>query len=360
MEERRGLEASSANESKTLLSIKDMRVYYSSVRGEYKVVDGVSFDVFNNEVIGLAGESGCGKSTLVEGLLRLIVPPGHIPSGEVFAPHITEGITQNVELLSMREEEFRQIRWSKISYIPQGSMSSLNPIMKVRDQIADVIQTHSPMSKERVNERIEELLTSVGLQAEVAGMYPHELSGGMKQRVIIGMAIALNPDLIIADEPTTALDVTIQRVIIQTLAMIRKQFGSTIMLVSHDMPVHAQLDDRMVIMYAGKVMEIGSTDEIFHDALHPYTDALISTIPSISEGRRKLEGIPGVAPSPLEWPAACRYHPRCPRASEHCAIEEPTLLKVAPGRFVACHLYGDQGDELISTGAPAAAKGGAL
>lgn len=239
-------------------------------------------------------------------------------------------------------------------------MSSLNPIMKVRDQIADVIQTHNPMSKERVNVRIEELLTSVGLQPEVAGMYPHELSGGMKQRVIIGMAIALNPDLIIADEPTTALDVTIQRIIIQTLAMIQEQFGSTIMLVSHDMPVHAQLDDRMVIMYAGKIMEIGSTDDIFHDALHPYTDALISTIPSISEGRRKLEGIPGVAPSPLAWPEACRYHPRCPRAFERCSHEEPVLLKVAPGRFVACHLFSDGDRDFSGTSAQAVTEGGAL
>lgn len=326
-----------------LLDIRDLRVYYSSVRGDYKVVDGISFSIYDDEVVGIAGESGCGKSTLVEGLLRLVMPPGRIVSGEVIAPRIAHSVSNNVDLLSMGEEEYRRLRWRKISYIPQGSMNSLNPVMRVRGQMADVILTHEPNARPGLNRRIDELLTAVGLSTDVAGLYPHELSGGMKQRVIIGMSMALNPDLIIADEPTTALDVTLQRVVIQTLARMRKQSGSTLMVVSHDMPVHAQLCDRLVIMYAAKVIEIGPTVDIFHDALHPYSKALIATIPAITKERRQLMGIPGVAPSPLEWPPGCRFHPRCPHALERCSHQEPDLLEVAAGRYVACHLYGDQG-----------------
>ncbi len=326
-----------------LMDVRDMRVYYSSVRGDYKVVDGVSFEVYEDEIVGLAGESGCGKSTLVEGILRLIVPPGRIVSGEVISPAIARPSSQNVDLLTMSDEEFRRVRWSEISYIPQGSMNSLNPIMKIKDQMADAILTHAPSRKAQLDGQIESLLEAVGLPGEVAGMYPHELSGGMKQRAIIAMAIALNPKLVIADEPTTALDVTIQRVIVQTLLQVRKQSGSTILVVSHDMPVHAQMCDRIVIMYGAKVMEIGSTFDIFDDALHPYTRALVQSIPSISRAQGRLEGIPGVAPSPLEWPSGCRFHPRCSEAFDRCRYEEPSTMEVAPGRRVACHLYNGRG-----------------
>ena len=331
--------------ARPLLDVRDLRVYYSSVRGDYKVVDGVSFHVYDNEVVGIAGESGCGKSTLVEGLLRLVMPPGRIVSGEVIAPTIASEVRYTSDLLSMSEEEYRRLRWRKISYIPQGSMNSLNPVMRIRDQMADVILTHAPEAKGGLEQRIEELLAAVGLSGEVAGMYPHELSGGMKQRAIIGTAIALNPDLIIADEPTTALDVTLQRVVIQTLARVRKQSGSTLMVVSHDMPVHAQLCDRLVIMYAAKLVEIGSITDVFHDALHPYSKALINTIPAITAERRRLTGIPGVAPSPLEWPSGCRFHPRCPHAFDRCSRQEPDLLEVTDGRYVACHLYAGPGDQ---------------
>ena len=322
-----------------LLEVRDVRIYYSSVRGEYKVVDGVSFDVEYDEVIGLAGESGCGKSTLVEGILRLIVPPGEIKTGEVISQEIARDTTNNCDLLSMTEEQFRQIRWKDISYIPQGSMNSLNPVMKIKDQILDAILTHENVSAQQAQARIPELLATVGLPAEVAELYPHELSGGMKQRVIIAAAIALKPKLIIADEPTTALDVTIQRVVLQTLKKVRKELGSTIIVVTHDMPVHAQLADRLVIMYAGKVMEIGTTKNLFNDPFHPYTQGLIATIPSIAHERKRLQGIPGAAPSPLEWPEGCRFHPRCDRAMEICRRQEPELRQVKPGRFVACHLY---------------------
>jgi peptide/nickel transport system ATP-binding protein len=323
----------------SLLEVRDVRIYYSSVRGEYKVVDGVTFDVKRNEVLGLAGESGCGKSTLVEGILRLIVPPGEIKSGQVISEEIAQDVTVNCDLLSLTEEEFRQIRWKNISYIPQGSMNSLNPVMKVEDQIMDAILTHEEMPRQKARARIAELLNAVGLPLEVTGLYPHELSGGMKQRVIIAAAIALSPKLIIADEPTTALDVTIQRVILQTLKQIKEQLETTIVVVTHDMPVHAQLADRLVIMYAGKVMEIGTTVDLFDDPLHPYSQGLIATIPSIARERKRMQGIPGAAPSPLEWPSGCRFHPRCDRAMEVCQQEEPELREVKPGRFVACYLY---------------------
>jgi peptide/nickel transport system ATP-binding protein len=323
----------------SLVDVKDVRIYYRSIRGEYKVVDGVSFSAFRNEILGLAGESGCGKSTLVEGLLRLIVPPGYIKSGEALSEDITRNVSNNCDLLSLTEEEFRQIRWKEISYIPQGAMNSLNPVLKVEDQIVDAILTHEDMPKKEAQRRVPELLDAVGLPTQVAEMYPHELSGGMKQRAIIAAAIALRPQLIIADEPTTALDVTIQRVILETLLTVRERLGSTIIVVTHDMPVHAQLADRLVVMYAGKVMEIGTTQDLFDDPLHPYSQGLIATIPSITMDRTRLQGIRGIAPSPLEWPPACRFHPRCERFMEICEREEPQMRQVSEGRFVACHLY---------------------
>ena len=296
----------------SLLEIRDIRVYYHSVRGNYKVVDGVTFDVRPDEVLGIAGESGCGKSTLVEALLRLIVPPGHIDTGEVIAPGLTAGTSDNVDLLSLSEEEFRQLRWKNISYIPQGSMNSLNPVLKIEDQIMDAMLTHDSMSRAEAHSRVGELLEIVGLSRDVARLYPHELSGGMKQRVVIAAAIALKPILVIADEPTTALDVTIQKMVLQTLLRAKKTLGCTIIVVSHDMPVHAQIADRLVIMYAGRVMEIGAVYDIFSNPFHPYSQGLISTIPSIGRERKRLAGIPGASPSPLEWPGGCRFHPRCP------------------------------------------------
>ncbi len=325
-----------------LLQIRDMRVYYRTTGGDARVVDGVSFDVFPNEVVGIAGESGCGKSTLVEGILRIIEPPGYIKSGEVVSPEITGPVTSDPDLLNLSEEDFRQLRWKSISYIPQGSMNSLNPVMRIEDQIADAIRTHDPMTKREASARVKTLLDVVGLSAEVAKLFPHELSGGMKQRVIIAASIALTPRLVIADEPTTALDVTIQKTILQTLIQVKKQLGCTIMLVSHDMPVHAQIADRLVIMYAGKVMEVGTINDLFNAPYHPYSQGLIATIPSISRERKRLQGIPGASPSPSDYPSGCRFHPRCLHAMEICKGMEPELRQLMPGRYVACHLYNDQ------------------
>ena len=326
-------------DSSVLLNIEDFRVYYTSVRGEYKVVDGVSFPVYKGEIVGLAGESGCGKSTLVEGLLRLVKPPGYIKSGSAISQDLTQGFGQS-DLVKLTESEFRKLRWARLSYIPQGSMNSLNPVMKIEDQIKDGIIAHEGRSsEEQLQARVRELLSAVGLPQEVRSMYPHELSGGMKQRAIIATEVALRPQLIVADEPTTALDVTVQRIIIQTLARIQKELGAAIVLVTHDMPVHAQLADRLVIMYAGKVVEIGTVDDLFHDPFHPYSQGLVATIPSITGQRKRIEGIPGIAPSPLTWPSGCRFHPRCKHAMGICRAEEPEMRQMAEGRSVACHLY---------------------
>jgi len=312
-----------------ILEVSDLRVYYKTIWGEFKAVDGVSFGVNKKEVFGIAGESGCGKSTLVEGVLRLVKPPGYIKSGKV--------IFEGVELLSLPEEELRKIRWKKISYIPQGSMNSLNPVLKVKEQMLDAITAHSDLSKEEALNFASDMLKAVGLPEEVLEMYPHELSGGMKQRVIIATAVALKPNLVVADEPVTALDVVMQRAVLESIANLRDEFGVSVLFIAHDMAAHAEIVDRLAIMYAGKIVEIGTVYDIFQDPVHPYTKGLIAAIPSI--GKKIVKSIPGLAPSPLMWPPGCRFHPRCPYAMDTCKKEEPTLKEISSGHFVACHLY---------------------
>ncbi|MEM1997516.1 MAG: ABC transporter ATP-binding protein [Candidatus Bathyarchaeia archaeon] len=313
-----------------ILEVDDLRVYYKSIWGDYKSVDGVSFKAYRNEVLSIAGESGCGKSTLVEGVLRLVKPPGHIPTGKV--------IFDGIDILRIPEEDLRKIRWSKLAYVPQGAMNSLNPVIKVEEQMIDAIIDHSGMDKEKAREVTLSMLKEVGLPIEVADMYPHQLSGGMKQRVIIATAIALKPSLVIADEPTTALDVVVQRGILQLLRMLKENYHMTVIMVSHDMAAHAQVADRIAIMYAGKIVEVGLISQIFEEPLHPYTKGLISAIPAI--GKKYVRGIPGLAPSPLNWPSGCRFHPRCQHATGLCVKVEPSIKEVERERFVACHLYG--------------------
>ncbi len=249
-----------------VLEVENLKVYYKGVTGEYRAVDGVTFEVRKKEVFGIAGESGCGKSTLVEGVLRIIKPPGYIAGGKV--------TFDGIDLLKLKGEELRKIRWKKLSYIPQGSMNSLNPILKVKDQIIDVITTNSDISKKEAEKEIPDLLESVGLAKDVSEMYPHELSGGMKQRVIIAAATALKPDLIVADEPVTALDLVVQRGILQIIAELRDKNDVAILFVAHDMAVHAELVDRLAIMYAGLIMEIGPVIDVFKDPLNPYTKSV--------------------------------------------------------------------------------------
>lgn len=338
-----------------LLRVTDARIWYKTIAGEAKVVDGVDVTIQRNEVFGLAGESGCGKSTLVEGVLRLIKAPGYIRSGQALfypkdAPRMNgAGGEGGLDLFNIPFDKLRPLRWRNIAYIPQGAMNSLNPVMRIEDQIIDAIMEHMQMPKSAAQAKMQERLAMVGLPPSVARMYPHQLSGGMKQRVTIAASVTLSPDLLVADEPTTALDVNVQRAILQELKDIRVKLGLTVVYVSHDMAVHAELADRMGIMYAGAMMEIGTTTQIFKNPLHPYTQGLIRTIPDINKPRVRVEGIPGLAPSPLNWPVGCRFHPRCPFAKEICKAVEPKLSTVRPdqvgngqgaaGRLVACHIY---------------------
>ncbi|MEV0282979.1 ABC transporter ATP-binding protein [Kribbella sp. NPDC050820] len=267
--------------SDSVLEIRGLEVTYLSTRGNVKAVNGVDLDVRRGEILGIAGESGSGKSTLAVALLRLLKPPGKVTGGSVmFHP----AKRSPVDLLKVDGEELRVLRWSALSYLPQGSMSSLNPVMRVQDQFKDVILEHAPGRKDSLGELIPRLLGQVGLEPRVARMYPHELSGGMKQRVLMAIAVALEPDLVIADEPTTALDVTIQRVILQSLADLRTDFGVTLVVISHDMGVHAQLADRVAVMYEGRLVEVGDVRQVFKDPRDPYTRQLIESIPQV--GRR--------------------------------------------------------------------------
>ena len=317
-----------------ILEIKNLTAYYEIGSNPTRAVDNASLGIIRRgEIFGIAGESACGKTTLALAILRLLKPPGHIRGGEV--------IFDGTNLLELAEEEIRSIRWKRISYVPQSSMNALNPVMKIRDQISDSIEAHeSRQSKDELNNRIEKLLMNVGLSPEITGMYPHELSGGMKQRVAIAMATALDPEVLIADEPTTALDVIVQRGILQLLREIRDRMH-TILLITHDMAAQAEISDRVGIMYAGKIMEIGRTENVFKDPFHPYTRLLISSIPRLKM-RTELAWITGLPPDLRHPPPGCRFHPRCPHfIAGICDVEEPQLAEVEPGRFAACYLYGD-------------------
>ena len=314
-----------------VLEVKDLRVHYATPTGDVIACNGVNFQVYRGETLGLVGESGCGKTTAAMAILRLVQPPGRILHGQV--------LVDGVDMMTLDERELRQARWRRAALIPQGAMNSLNPVMRIKDQIADGIQTHEgKQPREELQERILELLTMVGLPGRVYSMYPHELSGGMKQRVCIAMAIALNPSLVIADEPTSALDVVVQRVVAQTMLEVKDRLGVSMILIGHDMGLQAQLVDRIAVMYAGNMMEIAPVETIFAEPLHPYTQLLIDAIPSIKE-RKPLKVTEGLTHDLRNPPPGCVFHLRCtsPRATARCREEVPVLHKVAPRHYVACH-----------------------
>lgn len=318
--------------SSDVLRVEDLRVYYHTPAGPVRAVDGVSFSLKQGGRLGLVGESGSGKTTTALAVMRLIKPPGLIEGGQV--------LLEGRNLLDLSDEEMRKVRFDQISLIPQGATNSLNPVMRIKHQIADVVKAHDGrVPKAELGGRIRELLDQVRLGAEVAGMYPHELSGGMKQRVCTAMAIALRPKVIIADEPTSALDVVVQRQVMETLGRIQDDLGAAVILVGHDMGLMAQFVDYVGVMYAGKLIEMASVKEIFQEPQHPYTQMLISSIPSL-ETKRFFQGIPGVAPSLLDPPPGCSFHPRCPQVMGHCSSQEPTLREINPERWVSCHLHG--------------------
>lgn len=314
-----------------ILEVNNLRVHYATPLGDVIAVNGISFKVNKGEIMGLVGESGCGKTTAAMSILRLVQPPGRILSGEVRV--------DKVDIASVNPVELRSVRWRKVALIPQGAMNSLNPIMQVYDQISDGIKAHEPRTPEKVlKERVAELLSLVGLPSRASKLYPHELSGGMKQRVCIAMAIALNPPLIIADEPTSALDVVVQRLVAQTILDVKQRLNVSMILIGHDMGLQAQLVDRISVMYAGNIVEISPTKVIFKESLHPYTKLLISSIPSIKM-RKPLQLTSGLTHDLRNPPPGCVFQERCPYVFDRCRKEFPVLSEVAPGLEVACHLY---------------------
>jgi peptide/nickel transport system ATP-binding protein len=314
-----------------VLQVRDLRVSYHTSAGPVKAVNGVSFELEPGERLGLVGESGSGKSTIALALLRMIKPPGKIEGGEV--------TLDGSPLLNLSDEQMRQMRLARIAMIAQGAMNSLNPVTRVRDQIADALADHDvKLSAAELDVRIARLLEQVGLRPAVATMFPHELSGGMKQRVCIAIAICLRPKVIVADEPTSALDVVVQRQVMDTLQAVQADLGASIILIGHDMGLMAQVVNRLGVMYAGDLVESAEVKDIFPEPLHPYTQLLIASLPSLAR-KRSTRGIPGLPPSLLNRPKGCPFRARCPFAMERCAIETPLLREVRPKRLVACHLF---------------------
>jgi oligopeptide/dipeptide ABC transporter ATP-binding protein len=314
-----------------VLQVRDLRVSYHTPDGALRAVDGVSFSLRAGERFGLVGESGSGKSTIALALLRLIKPPGRIEGGQA--------LLDGVDLLALPQKDVRRLRLAAIALVAQGAMNSLNPVRRIRDQFADALRDHGErFSRAEMAARIRALLASVGLPPETARKYPHELSGGMKQRVVIAIAISMRPKVIVADEPTSALDVVVQRQVVETLRRVQEELGSSIILVGHDMGLMAQSVDRLGVMYAGTLVEACDIRAIFREPLHPYSQMLIASLPTLDH-RGALQGIPGLAPSLLDKPRGCAFHTRCPKAMPRCAIDTPRLREVRPDHLAACHLY---------------------
>ena len=318
-----------------LLEIRNLRTHFFTDEGVARAVDGVSFVIAPHETLGVVGESGCGKSVTSLSIMRLIPqPPGRIVEGEI--------LFEGADLLALSEREMRDIRGNEISMIFQEPMSSLNPVYTVGDQIVEAITLHQRVSKAEARNRAVEMLKRVGIASPETRVdeYPHQLSGGMRQRVMIAMALSCNPSLLIADEPTTALDVTIQAQILELLNGLQRDFGMAMLLITHDLGVIAETAHRVVVMYAGIVVEEAEVVPLFDAPKHPYTRGLLDSIPKLTERQARLATIPGTVPNPTEQVPGCPYANRCPFVMEICRASLPRLGEVAPGHWVRCHLYG--------------------
>ncbi|MGB9713862.1 MAG: ABC transporter ATP-binding protein [Candidatus Bathyarchaeales archaeon] len=319
---------------KQLLTIEDLTVEYWTRRGKVRAVDNVSFSLGKAETMGVVGESGSGKSTLGLSLIRLVPPPGRIVKGHVWL--------EGKDLLKLREEEMRNVRGRKIAFIFQDPMTSLNPVKKVGAHFVELIRTHEPkISDEEALKRAEKLLKDVGIQPERVNDYPHQLSGGMRQRVMIALAIALNPYIVVADEPTTALDVIVQAKILDLLKDIQNAYAMTLILITHDLSIALERCDKILVMYAGHMVEHANIKDIYKNPQHPYTRGLLKSIPNIELAEQKLEAIQGSPPDLLNLPKGCRFWPRCSRVMDKCRKTEPQLIETEPNHFVRCFLYGD-------------------
>lgn len=317
-------------DTRPVLEVEDLDVTYYTDAGRAKALDGVSLRLGAGEKLGLVGESGAGKSTMALAIMRMIKPPGRIESGRI--------VVDGVDLLQLSTKQMVKTRQSKVAYIPQGAMNSLNPVMRIGNQMVDAMKASDKgQSKREMVAHCTAALELVDLDAGVMKMYPHELSGGMKQRVCIAIGILLDPKLIVADEPTSALDVVTQRQVMETIDRLRERLGAAVILIGHDMGLMAQFVDRVAVLYAGRLAEVSAVEEIFEDPLHPYAAALIASVPSLKD-KGVFRGIPGLAPALLRLPDGCAFHPRCPAVMDECRVVQPPPVTV-DARVVACHLH---------------------
>jgi len=311
------------------LTIENLKSYYFTSLGAVKAVDNVNFSLKKGESIGIAGESACGKSTLGLSIMRMLQPPGKIVNGKI--------ILHGTDLLAMSEHEFtKNVRWKRIAMVFQGAMNALDPVYSVKDQLKEVLKYHG-FPESEMRERIIEAVKQVGLHPSVIDRHPHELSGGMKQRIVIAMALILRPEFVIADEPTTALDVLVQAQIINLLKKLKKE-GMTIMLITHDLSIISEIAEKIGIMYAGEIVEFGSAEQIYNEPKHPYTQALIAAIPRL-KGEKKISYVKGTPPNLINPPTGCRFYDRCPHAMDVCKQDPPSIM-IKDG-FVRCWLYED-------------------
>jgi peptide/nickel transport system ATP-binding protein len=317
--------------SAPILQVEDLHVYYQTKRGPVKAVDGISFSLEANSRLGMVGESGSGKSTMALALMRMIKSPGKIVGGRI--------LLGGQDLVKLTQDEMRGVRLNQIAMVPQGAMNSLNPVVRVRQQILDGLKAHKVrLSGKELEARVRDVLRWVDLDPAVANMYPHELSGGMKQRVCIAIAISLRPKVIIADEPTSALDVVVQRQVMETIGRVQEELGAAVILIGHDMGLMLQFVTQLAVMYAGRIAELGEVRDMFREPLHPYTQLLINSLPRLAD-KGELQGIPGIAPFLLNAPPGCLLHVRCPKAMDVCKNVTPLPEETRPSHKVACHLY---------------------
>lgn len=317
---------------KELLNIKDLSIEYTTEDGTVKAVNGINIELKKGETLGLVGETGAGKTTTALGIMRLVPnPPGKIMNGEIEF--------EGKDLLNLKEEEMRMIRGNKISMIFQDPMTSLNPVMTVGEQIAEVIEIHQDLNRQDSMKKAEEMLELVGIPGSRANDYPHQFSGGMKQRVVIAISLACNPQLLIADEPTTALDVTIQAQVLDLMNNLKEEFNTAMILITHDLGVVSEVCDKVAIMYAGEIIETASLKQLFENPKHPYTLGLFGSIPNLEEAANRLNPIKGLMPDPTDLPKGCTFHPRCPYATEVCSKQAPKNTKIEDGHKVRCLIY---------------------
>jgi peptide/nickel transport system ATP-binding protein len=321
------------------LEVEHVSVAYGSGPGAVQAVEDVTFRVGRGEIVGLAGESGSGKSTLAYAITRLLRPPARLTRGRIWV--------DGVDVYALNPIELERFRWARVSIVFQSALNSLNPVLSIGTQIADVIQVHENVSREVAVERAKELLRLVDVDPRRLSSFPHQLSGGQRQRVVIAMALALRPTLVIFDEPTTALDVVVQREILTEVQALQRSLGFSLLFITHDLSLLGEIADRVMIMYAGRIVESGDTAALYESPLHPYTQGLMASFPSVFEAQEVLEGIPGNPPDMRMPPPGCRFHPRCPKVRDECTRIAPRLITVGSDaeRTVACHLYPPTGGD---------------